>query len=165
MSLCSISNYPTSLNYIKKLTHSLPSKSGSLSAPFLPMNGNDVKENAQSYFQCLSLLHCPVLQNTFGHHSSPINHPLSVLTVAQPDYPVHLTSWVTLHQITEQTTRLMLEHVILWVGSLPSFNFVYRMELKLFSLKAKILSPTFSPSSPSTYIYSLSSFIFLMLPE
>lgn len=154
MSLCSISNYPTSLNYIKKLTHSLPSKSGSFSAPFLPMNGNDVNENAQSYFQCLSLLHCPskYLWSPFLSNQSPsiCSYSCPTRLPCAPHFMGHTTS------DNRTDYRLMLEHVILWVGSLPSFNFVYRMELKLFSLKAKILSPTFSPSSPSTYIYSLS---------
>lgn len=102
-------------------------------------------------------------QHTFCHHASPIDHHLSVLRATQPDWPGRLTSWVTLHQVTEQTTTLTLEHVIRRFRSLPSVNFVYRIELKLFSLKAKILSPT-SFSFTVFYIYPILTNPDLLMP-
>ena len=94
-----------------------------------------------------------------------MDHRLSVLTVAQPDYPVCLTSQVILHQLTEQTTRLTLEHGILSLRSLPSVYFVYSMELKFFYLKANNLSQPICPLLSFCIHPIVTNPEFLMSPE
>ena len=94
-----------------------------------------------------------------------MDHRLSVPTVAQPDYPMCLTSHVILHQLTEQTTRLTLEHGILSLRSLPSVNFVYSTELKCFDLKANNLSQPICPLLSFCIHPIVTNPEFLMSPE